>query len=274
MVGQRLSGRDRPIEQSAEFREVVGVDRRARLLRRQNRHRGNAGDLEHLRRPGDGPRRFVGNPVPDLADALGFQKLAIGLLGHAPGLFRLGPRRFGFRLGLVKSLFGMDLRGDLPPGAAIADKSADFVKDRRAADADMMRHAVVAGADVAEVAERLSGGEQGLVRYPLLIGDPFRDHLPAGHADQIEDEAGAVYGVGKPSVAQLGVLLPEPVGGDLGKFAKPFFAARQRFRGAGKFDRLQFKLDAAFFQRSIVLGERGGRRLAAVELRGECPEQQ
>jgi hypothetical protein len=84
------------------------MDDRFRLLDREFRHRVDAGNLEYLRRPSDRLCLPVDDPVPHLADALRFEQLAIG--------------RLDLGLGPMQLRLGAQLRGNLVPGAAIADE--------------------------------------------------------------------------------------------------------------------------------------------------------
>ena len=245
------------------------MDRRLRVSYRQNWRRGYAGDFEHLRGPPDGPRRGVRNPMAKLAETLGLQKVKIGFLGNSTRLLSFGACRFGLNLGLPQGLFCVDLIRDLSSHPTITDELPGIVEYRFAADADMMDLAIIASANVPEIIERLARGQQRLVFNPLLFGDAFSHHLPSGLPDQIEHETRAVHRVREPCVAELGILLPEPLTGDLGPVAKATFALTQFGVSGSQLGSLAFEVSSSFSQFAIISSQHRSRLFAATKLHGK-----
>src|SRR5262249_33922821 len=117
---------------------------------------------------------------------------------------------------------------DVAPDALIAAENALLVEDRRAADDDILPAIAADHAGVLEVPERLARGEHRLVLRPA--GGQRRDaqELPAFLADhpfqRVLVVGDLVRDVGE---AQLLVLPPVPVRGELGQGAETRFAVAQ-----------------------------------------------
>ena len=131
---------------------------------------------------------------------------------------------------LVDLVLGFLGQRDVAADAAVAAEPAGVVEHRLAADAQVAAHAVGPGEAVGEVAKRLARLDRRLVR-----GDRFGRRLErfvrhAPLADQhLRRKAGgdldALRDVGE---AQLGVLLPDPVGRQLEQARQASLAQAQR----------------------------------------------
>ena len=137
-------------------------------------------------------------------------------------------RRLGLFLGPAQFRLGLDHRGDVAPGTAIADEHAGLVEHRHAIDADMLHLAVGAGRGKAEVTKRPAGQQVALWLAHCSGAWLGVVHLPSALA---EDATGRPRPIGRrPETdrdeAQLRILLPEPIGCHFGEIAQPRLARR------------------------------------------------
>ncbi len=146
----------------------------------------------------------------------GFRAVLDGVMEASSGL--LGPR------------LGLDLRGDVAPGSAIAREAPVLGEDRLAVDRIVVTPSVGAEKIVAEVAERPARPQIGGVPGPLLVVQVGAGEFPPRSADQVRGmEAGhlpeAVREIGK---AEVLAHLPEPVGGRFRDVPEPLLASAKR----------------------------------------------
>ena len=138
------------------------------------------------------------------------------------------------RFALAQRLLGALLVGDVAADAAIALEAALGIEHRLAADRKPARAAFGRGPLHLEVAERLMTLEARAVVGPIGRREIERRLVPATPAEiRRRREAGLVLQQrrheGQP---ELGILLPIPVGGELGQLAKALLALLQRLLGA------------------------------------------
>ena len=174
------------------------------------------------RNAGRGPARILAQHVagfvrrPELR-AIPAEHLARRLQRAAQSLGRA--RRLGEaqrnRVVELEQLLDALLLGDVAADAAIAEEASLGIEHRLAADADVAARAVGEGAPHEHVAERRALLEHDLVRLPAALD------LDAGFPALLADQAvGARLLFGRVAAhldareAQLGVLLPVPVGGE------------------------------------------------------------
>src|SRR5439155_920808 len=130
---------------------------------------------------------------------------------------------------LLQALLGLEARGDVAAGAAIAAEDAGLVEHRLAAHGNIAPVSAGQPHGVLEVAERLAP------RQGLAVDSPFRAagvdgrDLPAALAEQrlrIDREAREEAAINARE-AQLLVLLPIPVARQLGEVAEALLALAQ-----------------------------------------------
>ena len=130
---------------------------------------------------------------------------------------------------LERHTTGTVFLGQIAAGAAIAEEFAVIFEQRHAADRPVLTLARWADVDVAEVAERPMCLQVIEMSFPLVgIGVAGTDLL-AGLADGYFwiDAGHLAQALGHVAEPQIGIHLPEPVGGGGGKVAQSCLALAQ-----------------------------------------------
>ena len=184
--------------------------------------------LEAHRRARDVDREIAaGLPALGFADGLQHatqhRRQAVGLGEHTV-----------HRVLEAQALLGALVVGDVAADAAVAAEAAFGVEHRLAADRKPAAAAVGRRTLHLEIAERLVALELRAMPLPVGLGQVERRLVPAAPAEiDGSVEAGLL---GEPfrheGEAKLGVLLPVPVGRELGEFPKALLAAAKRVERA------------------------------------------
>src|SRR5215510_6726406 len=123
---------------------------------------------------------------------------------------------------------------NVAPDAVVTLEAALCVEDRRAAHADIANGSVQRDPGILEITERVTRREHRLVLGPGARQERHAFKLPARLADRESSQiSGRVIGLARQvREAQVLVLFPVPVGGELGQRAEARFALAQRLLDA------------------------------------------
>jgi hypothetical protein len=129
---------------------------------------------------------------------------------------------------------GLPARGDVAGRTPVTEEPAGRIEDRLAAGRGEPADAIAVLVGVDEVPKRAPGRQVGEMGSPVVVARVAQSDLVAAPA---QTRAHAFPGlvsiaVREPGKTQLGVHLPEPVGGGRGEVAKALFARAQRLFGA------------------------------------------
>ncbi len=216
---------------------LAGLEDGARESLAGSKRHGAAGLDEALDlRIGLGPRRLELQPRRALVEAeIAAAGPAFALADCAQHRSQpldgvLGVReRTGHLVLEAQELLRALLRGDLPAHAPVADEPAVCRVHRLAAHAKIARAAVALRAPHQHVVVGQAGGEELAVGVPAAFD--VQAGLPPARADQPRAQLRIAAGHAaafQPREAELGVLLPVPVRGEIGEAAKARLALAQR----------------------------------------------
>jgi hypothetical protein len=147
---------------------------------------------------------------------------------HADALVHVFQNRAQQRGLLDQAVFGLHLAGDFPGGAVVADEGAAFVEARLALGLHPADRPLGIAHRIGE-AERSPRLQIGAVRCPLRLAHQAGRDLPAGPAHEvIAGDRGGLAGLAdETGEAVVAVLLPVPLGGDVGGGAEALLALSQ-----------------------------------------------